>query len=267
MPNHQQPQPLRAGILHVAGADAMTFAQAQLASNLSLLQAGHWQWTSWLDASGKVQYLALAWRDRQALHLLLRGGSANKLREALQRYTLRARVTLDCGQDQLLHTGPATPEGSMIHDQSGLHFGMGSFSLSASPIDFEPARESLTDAVVQSIRAGHPWLPDSCRGELLPPALHLYALGAVALGKGCYPGQEMVNRLHVRGGHKYRLAHINTRSNPIPGSCWDAGATLVADQQAIGRVLLHAGDDALVVMRLQALESLPASNVVTQFPV
>src|SRR6185312_11690713 len=46
------------------------------------------------------------------------------------------------------------------------------------------------------ILLGWPWLPASALDVLLPPALSLHRLQAVAIDKGCYPGQEIVARLH-----------------------------------------------------------------------
>ncbi|MGP1666770.1 MAG: CAF17-like 4Fe-4S cluster assembly/insertion protein YgfZ [Rhodanobacter sp.] len=65
---------------------------------------------------------------------------------------------------------------------------------------------------------GWPWLPEPTLNLCLPPALSLYRLHAVAIDKGCYPGQEMVARLHYRGGHKRHLHHVVLSQPVAPGS-------------------------------------------------
>ncbi|WP_460500728.1 CAF17-like 4Fe-4S cluster assembly/insertion protein YgfZ [Dyella jejuensis] len=60
----------------------------------------------------------------------------------------------------------------------------------------------------EQLREGWPWLPTDRLNELTPPSLSLHRLGAIALDKGCYPGQEIVARLHYRGGNKRHLCHV-----------------------------------------------------------
>jgi len=66
-------------------------------------------------------------------------------------------------------------------------------------------------------------LVDLAPGQLdrfLPAALGLGRLGAVSVRKGCYPGQEIVARLHFKGGNKrwlHRLA-FTAAELPVPGT-------------------------------------------------
>ena len=96
-------------IIELAGDDALAYAQAQFTSDLTTLAAGSWQWSAWLSAQGRVRsffHLLRVADDR--FYLLLRGGSAARLRDALARYVMRAKVTLSVVVDmQLLSTGSA----------------------------------------------------------------------------------------------------------------------------------------------------------------
>jgi folate-binding Fe-S cluster repair protein YgfZ len=62
----------------------------------------------------------------------------------------------------------------------------------------------------------------------------------VSLDKGCYPGQEIVARLHYRGGHKHSL-YLVRGSAPL-----EAGATVQADGIGSVRVLDCATADGAV---------------------
>ncbi len=64
------------------------------------------------------------------------------------------------------------------------------------------------------------------------------AAGAVSLEKGCYPGQEIVARLHYRGGNKRALFRVQTPTRKTPL----AGSDIVKRDKAnaIGRVLYSA---------------------------
>jgi len=82
-------------LIEISGADALAFAQAQFSSDVSTLEPGYWQWSAWLNAQGRVRAFFHLLRIREdTLWLVLRGGDAMRLREALARYVLRAKVAL-----------------------------------------------------------------------------------------------------------------------------------------------------------------------------
>jgi folate-binding protein YgfZ len=197
------------------GADAHRFAQAQFAGNVDALTPGHWQWNAWLNAQGRVRLL-MHLIDLGADRLLVvpRGGDIEAARTDLVRYLLRSRATLTPTLLAGYAEGPA-PQGAARIGPGEWVLGYGERSLrlaSATGAVIDPtaaAQWRLAD-----IRAGWPNLP---KGDVrfLPPALGLGRLGATAFDKGCYPGQEIVARLHYRGGHKLRLHHIRG-TTPLP---------------------------------------------------
>jgi folate-binding protein YgfZ len=81
------------------------------------------------------------------------------------------------------------------------------------------------------MQQGWPWLPDSALDGLLPPALSLQRLQAVVIDKGCYPGQEIVARLHYRGGNKQHLHSVELSQPAI------AGEALRFDGREVGMLL------------------------------
>ena len=108
------------------------------------------------------------------------------------------------------------------------------------------------------MQLGWPWLPASALDALLPPALSLHRLQAVAIDKGCYPGQEIVARLHWRGGHKRHLCSVRLTRNATPGE------TLRRDGNDIGMLLDvvddDSGIDALAVLNDDATPDIPPTT-------
>ncbi|MEW9623464.1 CAF17-like 4Fe-4S cluster assembly/insertion protein YgfZ [Rhodanobacter geophilus] len=207
------PTPRHAETLLIEGPDALTFAQAQFSSNVPSLAVGAWQFSAWLNAQGRVRALFhLARLDEQRLLLLLRGGEAAALGEALRRYVFRSRLTLQTSPSQMLATGDSLPLHAVRIETGGIVLGCGSHGLRL-------AADGESDAAwqLQQLRLGWPWLPASALDTLLPPALSLHRLQAVAIDKGCYPGQEIVARLHWRGGHKRRLCSARLTRSATPG--------------------------------------------------
>ncbi len=99
--------PLPAETLLLEGPDAGAFAHAQFSSKVDGLAVGRWQFSAWLDAKGRVRALFhLARLEPQRYLLLLRGGDAAAMVEALQRFVFRSRVRLTALPVRSLGTGP-----------------------------------------------------------------------------------------------------------------------------------------------------------------
>lgn len=241
------PNPLLpAETIVLEGSDAITFAHAQFGSDLLALATGAWQWSTWLDPQGRVRaLLQIARTGEQRLLLLLRGGPAQPLAEALRRYVFRSRVTIEAQAARALSDAPPAPHGTLA-DTGDIVLGCGDYSLRIA----DSADDIRQAWRLVAIRAGHPWLPDAALDTLLPPALSLERLGAVSFAKGCFPGQEIVARLHYRGGNKRHLFRIGASDALVRGApvlAADANAGLVLDC-----AYTDDGHEALAVLREDA---------------
>jgi tRNA-modifying protein YgfZ len=186
------------------GPDATAFAHNQFTSQVTALPTGQWQFSSWLDAQGRVRNLFhLARLSNEQLLVILRGGDAASFIEALRRFVFRSRVKLSAMEGKKISTGAALPAHIVEEEGNAIRLGCGSYSWQ---LDSDVANDNTWR--LAQLHAGWPWLPDSALNELLAPALSLHRLGAIALDKGCYPGQEIVARLHYRGGNKRHLHRI-----------------------------------------------------------
>lgn len=191
--NHQ------AETLLIEGPDAVAFAQSQFSSDVSSLSVGRWQFSAWLDAQGRVRALFhLARLGEHSLLLMLRGGRADTLAEALRRFVFRSKLRLEAMPARALGTTDAMDMHEVRETDVGVILGCGSHALSIGAQQDEDWR-------AEHIRMGWPWLPDEALDALLPPALSLERLQGIAFDKGCYPGQEIAARLHYRGGHKRHM--------------------------------------------------------------
>lgn len=228
---------LPAQTLSLEGPDALDFAHAQLASPVRALQPGTWQWSAWLSPQGRVRaLLQLACLEDRHLLLLLRGGTAAHVADELKRYILRSRVRVTALEPRALDDAPACPEHQVREGADGVTLGLGDHGMRIS------TGPGPADGIQQwrdkAIRRGQPWLPDSALDTLPAPALSLRQLGAVSLDKGCYPGQEIVARLHYRGGGKQHLAWVEGARDIVPGG------RLFADGKSVGIVLDSLAVDA-----------------------
>ena len=209
----------QAETLLIEGPDAIAFAQSQFSSDVSSLAVGRWQFSAWLDAQGRVRALFhLARLNEQSLLLVLRGGHADALAEGLRRFVFRSKVRVEAMPARALGTSDARDMYEVRQNDAGVVLGCGSHALSIGA-------HADDDWRVEHIRMGWPWLPDEALDALLPPALSLERLQGIAFDKGCYPGQEIVARLHYRGGHK-RHMHCVVLSQYVPPG------TVLRDEQS-----------------------------------
>jgi folate-binding protein YgfZ len=244
-------------LLEIAGADAVSFAHAQFCNDVAGLAKGSWQWNAWLSPQGRVRaFFHLLRDDDQHLRLLLRGGDAADLRTALTPYVLRAQVRL--------HAVAAV---ELIGFDNASDAGAGAIALPGTPARWLALRgtaealavseESVARWRLADIRAGLPELAPALRDLLLPQWLGLPRLGAVSTSKGCYPGQEVMSRLHFKGGNKRSLYRLDLRVGalPAPGTPLQAaqgesaGQIIMAERSGPGRAealasLLDAAADA-----------------------
>lgn len=251
MPQPTQPLPIQAithaprdvGVIDIRGDDAESFLQAQLSSDVRKLTLGSWQWSAWLDPQGRVRALMqLARLDATHYIALLRGGEADALASSLRRYILRARVQIDSRQCTL-QAGPGADSGHIRTRANvpGLDMGTHIWWLrvqgaDANDANLEDNDNANSQAWADELRGGLPWLPADALNTLPAQALGLEHLGAASVEKGCYPGQEIVARLHFRGGNKRQLVRLAGEQQTI--------AMLMQQHPAGFQALTaHAADD------------------------
>ncbi|TLY49027.1 MAG: folate-binding protein YgfZ, partial [Gammaproteobacteria bacterium] len=222
-------------LIEISGTDAVAFAHAQFSSDVTALGIGQWQWSAWLNAQGRVRaFFHLLRIADDKLWLCLRGGDAQRLRDALVRYVLRAKVNLRIVEDMqafAAHDQADLPDTPLAADKNSVTIGGGRLSLalpgmpsrwlllapSAQMLAADASDVARERARRTDIDAGLVWLDSALDEKLLPQWLGFDALGATSVRKGCYPGQEVVARLHFKGGSKRTLYRLRFQTATLPG--------------------------------------------------
>ena len=242
-------------VLELNGADATAFAHAQFASDVRALASGHWHWSAWLSAQGRVRaFFRVVRMGDERLLLILQGGMAETLRAALTPFVFRAKVQLRVieswravGFNRLadvldfLGAAPGPTNAVVAGDRIGLAvpgpqprwYVLGE-QVSAATADASPADVNRWNAA--DVAAGIVEVGDAQADRFLPSWLGLDDLGAVSVRKGCYPGQEIIARLHFKGGNKRWLHQLAFRADTMP----EAGTPLTSDSDAAAGELLRA---------------------------
>jgi folate-binding protein YgfZ len=121
---------------------------------------------------------------------------------------------------------------------------------------FEPVPEAAWQ--LQEIAAGLAHVEAATSAEFLPHMLNYQATGRINFKKGCYPGQEVVARMHYRGKTKRRVyrAGVSTAQAPAAGS-----AVVSSDNNKVVGTVVNA---AAANNRVELLVILPVDAVADQ---
>jgi tRNA-modifying protein YgfZ len=215
-----------AQILEISGIDARTFAQSQFSSDVSALTTGAWHWSAWLDANGRVRNLfaLLQASDDRLLAWLPRGDSA-EFAAGLSPFVFRAKVRIQALPGYSLLELDDSEPAEITNSAKCWTLEMPGSPARRALISHEPSADSMNFKrhikwQLEDIASGLPWISSEVAGKFTAQALGIERLDAVSLSKGCYPGQEIVARLHYRGGNKRECVRIQSESDspPTPGS-------------------------------------------------
>ncbi len=206
------------GVLKVSGDDAGHFLQGQATTDVLALASGTLGCGALCTPKGRVLANFRIARADDGYRLLLAAELAEPLRERLQRYVLRARVTLEN------LTGPARVWGFFGGNTSlpaGLGWPLSDGSdrhLAILAADQSPPGEPLpADAWrLADIEAGFARILPATGEEFLPQMLNLDRMGGIGFSKGCYTGQEIVTRTHYLGQLKRRLFRFRVEGGECP---------------------------------------------------
>ena len=269
------------GILHVAGADAIEFLHNQLTQSITDIGEDETRLAAWCNPKGRARVLMRIVPSDSGLLLIADAHVLEAITPKLQMFVLRAQVALTSltpSEGLMGLAGPAAEAlltqtvGSLPSQINGL-VRAGDLHVIRLPGDPSPRylllapaaqlselwqqyRAALTRAdaafwKLLDIRAGLPDVLEQTQETFIPTMLNLEPLQGVVYEKGCYPGQEVIARMHYLGQLKRRMYRARIDIDPpTPGSlivdtnAAQAGIVVSAAPTAEG------GSELLAVLRI-----------------
>lgn len=207
-------------VLDVRGGDIVPFLQGQVSHDVALLAQRGSLLAALNNAQGRVlAVLRLLHVAPGQVLIVLPSGLAEPIRLLLQKYVLRAKVTIAAGSAWQVYglSGPdaAAAARTRLHmpmDTTGWRQLIIAPRGEAPPESDADSRESWRLA---DIETGIPEILDATSGMFVAQMLNLDLLDAISFSKGCYTGQEVIARAHYRGQVKRRAQRFFTES-PVP---------------------------------------------------
>jgi folate-binding protein YgfZ len=220
--------------VHVAGPDAASYLEAMVSNEVESLPVG-----------GSCDALLLTPKGRviAPLRVLRRAGddflvlTEPELGEEVVRTLVRTRLRAKAEIELEPHTSHVVFGGEGIPA-----YEYGEPAAEVLDADLEP---NVDDQELERLRieAGSPAWGKEIDDNVLPAEAGLTETH-VAFGKGCYPGQEPIARLHYRG-HANRSLRVLRIDDATPG------AEVFFEGKAVGRVTSAAGGVALAYVRTE----------------
>ncbi|MDX8399008.1 MAG: folate-binding protein [Gallionellaceae bacterium] len=281
------------GILKVSGEDAQNFLQNLFSNDIKAVTPQLAQLSSFNSAKGRVIATFLVRQNGADYFLHLPQALVAPIQKKLSMYVLRAKVKIEdvslqqvcigiSGQKaealikEHLRSLPETVwsvsqcanfEGNQQSHFTIIRHGAERFQINTTPEHAETLWQKLSAEARPvgsicwdwlNIRAGIPVVLAATQEQFVLLMLNMDIIGGVSFKKGCYPGQEIVARVHHLGKLKQRsyLAHIDTELAP------QANDPLFSDDyagQSGGSVLNAApapqgGYDVLVTLHISTVQ-------------
>ena len=252
------------------GADAATFLQNLLSSQITHLPENGLSWSSFNTPKGRTLSIFLVWRIENGFRLALPRDIAPGIVKKLRMYVLRSKVSLSepveqhlfacLGSTNIQTLGEAIANMHWAQRDEGTYLALSQeaylLCTPTPPAGLEADPHAFTQACIQ---AGWPWVSTSTQDLFIPQMLNLDLLEGVCFNKGCYPGQEVIARTKYLGKLKKRTCRARAASQEI---C-PPGTELFAPEfgeQAAGHVVLCAphpagGIQMLISAQISALEA------------
>lgn len=254
------------GIIAAYGDDAAEFLQAQFTNDINQVDETHSQLSALCSPKGRMLCNFRIFRRDQTYYLVLPYELLEAALSRLRMFVLRSRVTLEDASDALMGIGAS---GIKMVEHLGDSAGRLPESIDeaieykdytiirvagvvpryeiygllepmqklwqALDVHATPVGANIWELL--NIQAGIPVITAASIDAYVPQMANMQLINGVSFTKGCYPGQEIVARMHYLGKLKRRMYRIGFDAHEKPA----AGTPLVTESstasQDIGSIL------------------------------
>ena len=267
------------GVISVSGDDAQVFLQSLLTNDIKLLNINDSQYTSLCTPKGRLLAFFLIIRTNENTYrLILPHSLCESIKTRLSMYILRSKVSLANTSEEFTCIGltqnkPTLPIKTSYHTLPSI-FHRGIVISSTTEVDFlcsslikqqyQPMSPTYWEWL--DITSGIAKIELETQEKFTPQQLNLDITKAVNFQKGCYPGQEVVARLHYLGKASRRLFTAKANTSVLP----DTGSKVMTNEgQVAGHIVStqQQGQDALVCLVSLKLTCYESSLLIDQTPI
>lgn len=231
------------GVLEIKGDDASTFLQNMLTNDVNALAVNQSQLSGFCNAKGRLLALFLLIRRSDYFQIILPKSMCASLLQRLTLFKLRSKVSIIDVSNDFTLVGLTQGKNEKInyidlpeqnfqtteHDNNLFLKLPSSINRYLLLTESTSTKEICQNLLNQSISVANEasWqlldieiglatvLPET-KEKFTPQQLNFDLVGGISFNKGCYPGQEIVARLHYLGKPSRRLFSANCICNDLP---------------------------------------------------
>lgn len=197
----------------VSGPDASTYLQSQIAQDIRDLGVGASAWTLVLEPNGKVDSLARVDRTGEDRFVFdIDAGFGDTLAARLRRFKIRVAAEIE------VEAADAAAPGGDRHEDARIEAGWPRMGAEIVPGETIPAVTGVTGV-------------------------------AVSFTKGCYPGQELVERMDSRGAEAPASLRVLTIGDDVPAGVVAGDPVVDASGATIGTVTSVGSTHAIATIK------------------
>lgn len=275
------------GLIRLTGEEAAQFMQSQFTNDIMQVSETHSQLNAYCNPKGRMLADFRTFKRGNDYFLSLPVEILEATLQRLRMYVLRTKVQLTDGSDDLIRIGYHGPN-AKEHLQARVDQIPQQIDDCASSAELtiirvpgpapryeiygsldavKPLWEQLAvDATLTGasswalldILAGIPTVLAQTREAFIPQMANLDLIGALNFKKGCYPGQEIVARMHYLGNLKRRMYRVHI-DGPTPPPGEDIFIKQADNTQPAGKIVdaqphPDGGSDGLAVLQISKAE-------------
>lgn len=265
-------------VVEIGGNDATTFLHGQFTNDVENLGENEIQLNGYCDPKGRL--IALFYLIRFANHytMLIEDSILDNVVKRLQMFVLMANVefstsSLACfgfvHQDKSIpaYLNDFTSESNKVLTNEGVIAAQLPSDSSRYLLICEPAQ---TDNLIEEnclrcdssvwrlfdIKLGIPSLLEKTQGCFVPQMMNLDLVSGLSFSKGCYPGQEVVARMHHLGKLKRRMVRLGIVCEEMPLVGDGIYSTDSINNESVGKIISTVATanneyDALAVLLIK----------------
>ncbi|MEE8379201.1 MAG: folate-binding protein, partial [Gammaproteobacteria bacterium] len=276
------------GLIRAFGGEAENFLQNQFCNDVRNISDTQSQLNAYCNPKGRVLAFFRLFQINNQHYLRLPQEMLADTQSRLQMFVMMSKVTLENASDELVKIGFSGPDadkriGNIVDTvPTQVDTVTNTDDITIIRVSSTPARFELygkieiiknvweklaTDAKpvgggswnLLDIKDAIPEVVPETKEAFVPQMINLEGINALSFKKGCYPGQEIVARMHYLGKLKRHmfLAHTDSDTTPVPGDSLFAEGS--ESGQGAGKVVRaeanpNGGTDLVAVIEIASKE-------------
>lgn len=271
-------------LIEASGDDVIEFLQGQLTNDIKLVTDSSGQLSAYCNPKGRILANFRIFKRNEHYFLRLRSDIFDATLKRLRMFVMRSKVELIDSSDKFIRIGVAGEKATEklasiftnLPDKADDFFLEDDMTLIKLPGElpryevhgpFEKIKalwtKLKTDATpiggnswnILTIRAGIPEIVANTVEAFVPQMVNLQAINSLSFTKGCYPGQEVVARMHYLGKLKRRLFIGSLESETLPA----AGQAILSNdenEQKAGQIVTasRSKDNSIEILAVLQIE-------------